>query len=100
VFAVGDGYAAIDDEIVSLDRGGPPDYPAYAVLGRTIRPRLFVRGAAARVAVATYGFDEASLRRALELRSSALTRHLVVMQRAGAFTDDGAIAVAAHEVAP
>lgn len=99
VFAVGDGLALIDDEIVMLSQGPAPDYPAHALLGRAVETRRIRRAGAGRVAVATDGFDAAALSRVARLSATNLTRHLVLLQREGHFSDDGAVAVARLEEA-
>lgn len=100
VFAVGDGVALIDDDTVSFAQGPAPAYPAYELLGRAVETRRVRRACASRVAVATDGFDARSLARVARLPAANLTRHLVLLQREGHFTDDGAVAVARLEEAP
>lgn len=98
VFAQGDGFAWIDGELVDFDENNTPTYPAYALGGAELAPRVVARHGVRRVAVATDGFDDGSLALAAELRAGRdLTRHLTRLQREGAFEDDAAFALAARD---
>lgn len=99
VFAQGDGLAWVDGRVVDFDERNTPSYPAYALGGADLAPRVIVCRDARRVAVATDGFDDASLVFAAGLTAGRdLTRHLTRLQRGGAFDDDAAVALAALAV--
>jgi hypothetical protein len=93
VFGWGDGRLRLGDRIVAIDQ----DAPSYLVrsLGRSIPAPTHVEtlDPDAAVALATDGFDEASLA-ALPARASApaLLRFMRLQQRGGAFADDAAVA--------
>jgi hypothetical protein len=110
VFGVGDGVAWIDGAHTIIDPGpeNAPVYPAYALLGARIEPRiLFVAPAAGvdTIAVATDGlaplFDgnaEPSFGAIVSdprylTNPSLLRKRLVVLSDRGAFSDDATIAL-------
>lgn len=102
LFHAGDGALLIDDQLTLLDSDNRPAYPAYALLGAAVGVVERVARSPRRIAVATDGLDEGTLRRLAQARrsSAGLTRALVVAQRGGALADDGALAVAWREVEP
>ena len=83
----------IDERVVTLDEGGRPSYLATDLWQDAVPPCSFTaRTDGARlVAVATDGFDEASLAAVPAARSAALLRWMRVRARSFAFTDDAAI---------
>jgi hypothetical protein len=95
VFAAGDGVALVDGEVALFERDNRPDYPAYELAGRSVTLEIRrVRGART-LAVATDGFDRASIDAITGApRRGDLGRALVKLQREGAFEDDAAIAIA------
>lgn len=42
VFGVGDGVIALDQQVIVIDQGAAPDYPAYALFSGLAKPRLLV----------------------------------------------------------
>ncbi|NUP08694.1 MAG: hypothetical protein HOW73_21810 [Polyangiaceae bacterium] len=101
VFAVGDGAFFVDGDIEVLDEDNRPSYPAYALAGAKVRVVERTYRGAALVVVATDGVDERVLRRAaaVDAQASRLSRALLLLQRAGALSDDGSVALA-RKVAP
>jgi hypothetical protein len=98
LLASGDGLTRIDGSTIVFDQGNAPEYPAYRLLGREVTPpivRVFER--ATEVAIATDGFDEASLERALGARRSRLERALRIEQQRGSFEDDATIVIARRQ---
>lgn len=95
VFAAGDGLIAIDDEVVTLEEDNRPHYLAYGLSSGTARLG-FVRRVhrPAWVAVASDGLTHAGLAALAKSAGRNLTRHLVLLQRAGALADDGAVVLA------
>ncbi len=110
VFGVGDGIVWVDGRTTRIDPGpdNAPTYPAYALLGATIEPRIFHLGRASAVdasAIATDGADEL-----LEPESdpsldalvtderllsnpSLLRKRLVALSDRGRFRDDATIGI-------
>jgi hypothetical protein len=95
VFAAGDGVALVDGEVELFERDNRPDYPAYELAGRPVALEIRRAHGARVLAVATDGFDRASIAAtAGERHRGDLGRTLLKLQREGAFEDDGAIAIA------
>ncbi len=93
LFSVGDGFLLAGEELIDL-RGGPACvYPAHALAGKAPDLCVLRRPGVDRVAVATDGFEPESVRLVSRRPGRDLSRHLVLLQRGGAFSDDGAIAV-------
>lgn len=100
VFGVGDGLACVDGDVTVIDPGpdNAPIYPAYALLGARIEPRVVFVGRAECVAVATDGVDAATLRELardprLDANTSLLRKRLNVLASEGRFYDDATVAV-------
>ena len=103
VFGVGDGLAHIDGAVTVIDPGpdNAPVYPAYALMGASITPRILFAGPAAGVhtlAIATDGVDEATLAALaadprLDANPSLLRKRLVVLSDQGMFHDDATVAI-------
>ena len=110
VFGVGDGIVWIDGRTTQIDPGpdNAPTYPAYALLGATIEPRILHLGPASDVdtiAIATDGADEllepgsdpsldalvADDR--LLSNPSLLRKRLVALSDRGRFRDDATIGI-------
>lgn len=111
VFGVGDGIVVVDRTVCVIDAGpeNAPPYPAYALFGAPIAPRIHFMGGARDVhllGVATDGAtplvhaeapDGGLLAIAADERyienPSLLRKRLVVLSDAGAFSDDATLAV-------
>jgi hypothetical protein len=100
VFGVGDGAAAVDGRVTIIDPGpdNAPIYPAYALLGAHIEPRILFVGRAECVAVATDGVDAKTLVEVaadprLVKNASLLRKRMIVLADEGRFDDDATVAV-------
>ena len=94
LFAAGDGVWLANDFTRVLEQGNRPLYPAYGLNGTRV-PLLIERvHGADRVAVSTDGLEPEQLRVLSSSAPAALGRRLVLLQRDGALSDDGAIAIA------
>ncbi len=101
VFGVGDGLALVDGAITVIDPGpdNAPVYPAYALLGTRIEPRVLFVGRAGDVrtlAVATDGVDAETLAALavdprFDANASLLRKRLVVLSDQGRFPDDATV---------
>jgi hypothetical protein len=97
VFAAGDGVVSIDGEVRVIEQDNRPAYPAYELGGRRVPLAVAQVSGARRIAVATDGFDRAAMVALIELPLRPdMSRHLFRLQHAGAFEDDGAIAIGAR----
>jgi hypothetical protein len=100
LFWAGDGFVCLGDDVLSLDSGNRPNYPAYTVLDpgsplfRFHNCQLSLSDVPW-LAVASDGWDECSLSRLASPRPGLeLQRWLNLRARErGAFDDDGAVAV-------
>jgi hypothetical protein len=100
VFGVGDGLASVDGQVTVIDPGpeNAPAYPAYALLGAAIEPRVLFVGKADCIAVATDGVDSATLGALavdprLDKNGSLLRKRMNVLSDEGRFHDDATVAV-------
>jgi serine/threonine protein phosphatase PrpC len=110
VFGVGDGLAFVDEGArtmhVRIDPGpdNAPPYAAYALLGRSVEPRVLFAGRAEGVdtlAVATDGAEALSNDEIASIardgryakNASLLRKRLVVLASEGRFADDATIGV-------
>jgi hypothetical protein len=99
VFGVGDGTVWIDGLATILDPGpdNAPPYPAYALRGATITPKVHHAGRAGAIAIATDGLevpiDELVHDDRFQRNPSLLRKRLIVLQDQGAFGDDATIAI-------
>ena len=100
VFGVGDGLASVDGAMTVVDPGpeNAPIYPAYALLGAAIEPRIFFVGRAECIAVATHGVDEATLGELvgdprLDKNTSLLKKRMNLLAQEGRFHDDATVAI-------
>ncbi len=98
LLVAGAGLAMLDDDVRVFDADNAPRYLAYGVLGRPLEAfSIHSFGAIERAAIATDGFDAATLDEAVRTgvadSSATLTRRLRSMQRSGAFDDDASIAI-------
>jgi len=105
VFGIGDGTVLVNDEVEAIDPGpdNAPPYAAYALLGKTIAPRIHFAGRAADVrvlAVATDGLVPAAAcvrdlaaTKKLHVNPSLLRKRLLVMAGEHRFGDDATIAI-------
>jgi hypothetical protein len=94
LFAAGDGVWLANGSARVLEQGNRPLYPAYGLAGTRV-PLLIehVHGVDS-VAVSTDGLEPAELHVLSHPAPAALGRRLVLLQRDGALSDDGAIAIA------
>src|SRR5690606_20265397 len=100
VFGVGDGLVSIDGAVTVIDPGpeNAPIYPAYALVGARIEPRILFVGRAESVSIATDGVDAETLRELsrdprLDANASLLRKRMNVLAEAGRFHDDATVAV-------
>lgn len=113
VFGVGDGVALVEATagraVVRVDPGpqNAPPYPAYALLGAAIAPRVHWIGATADVVAIAVGTDgagalsddaiaEAARDPRLAKNASLLRKRLVVLANEGRFFDDATLGVVAR----
>jgi hypothetical protein len=89
VIVAGDGFVRVDGDALFTELADAPAYPAFGGA-----PILHAFDAPRSIAIATDGFDDASLQAISAIGAADLTRHMFVRQRAGAFVDDAAIVVA------
>jgi hypothetical protein len=94
LFAAGDGLWLADGAARVLEQDNRPLYPAYALSGEQVPLTIERVQGAERLAVATDGLDPEALRDLARCEGAVLGRRLVLLQRAGALADDGAIAIA------
>jgi hypothetical protein len=109
VFWAGDGAILVNDEVLSLDAGNRPDYPAHALLDGELRPYTVLalrdRPSLYRLAVATDGWQPAQLRALPATPSSRLLQRWLNREATvrGQFEDDAALTLwrrDAEETAP
>lgn len=100
VFGVGDGSASIDGEITVIDPGpdNAPAYPAYALIGTHVAPRVLFVGRADCIAIATDGVDARALADLavdprFDQNASLLRKRMNVLADEGRFDDDATVAV-------
>lgn len=105
VFGIGDGTVLVNDEALEIDPGpdNAPPYAAYALLGKSVAPRIHFSGRASEVrvlAVATDGLAPASAcarelaaTKKLHVNPSLLRKRLLVLANEHRFADDATIAV-------
>lgn len=105
VFGIGDGTVLVNDEVEAIDPGpdNAPPYAAYALLGKSVAPRIHFLGRASDVrvlAVATDGVvpaaacvRELAATKKLDVNPSLLRKRLLVMAGEHRFADDATVGV-------
>jgi hypothetical protein len=99
LFWAGDGSYMLGDEVVNIDSGNQPKYPAYAILGGsereiTFESRLFCPKDVGRIAIATDGFN-VPFGEVFDKTPNALKRWMNVTQKQErAFSDDATLVAA------
>jgi hypothetical protein len=100
VFGVGDGVACVDGTMTVVDPGpeNAPVYPAYALLGAAIEPRILFVGRAECIAVATDGVDVTTLGELVvdprfDKNASLLRKKMNLLAQDGRFHDDATVAL-------
>jgi hypothetical protein len=107
VFGVGDGLASVDGNVTVIDPGpeNAPTYPAYALLGTHIEPRILFVGRAHAVAIATDGVDAQTLAELvrdprLDKNASLLRKRMNLLAEEGRFDDDATVAIVRRRTVP